>query len=179
MELRALLIGLLCLMLPWWLLAGFGDWLCHRRTRIERTAGPRESALHVVLYLLIAAPLVPALFLQINALLLAFMTAGVLAHMAVSLWDTSYAQPRRHISPLEQQIHSHLEMLPTFALALVVVLHWEAVLNPTWTLTAREQPLPWTGGIWMALALGFLFIVEELLRCLRATRRIDEAPGHA
>lgn len=179
MELRALLIGLLGSTLPLWLLAGFADWLCHRRTLIERTAGPRESALHVVLYLLIVAPLIPALFLQVNALLLAFMTVGVLAHMAVSLWDTSYAQPRRHISPLEQQIHSYLEMLPAFALAVVVVLHWEAVANPTWALAARGQPLPWTGGILTALALGLLFIIEEWLRCLRVARGTGETPSHA
>ena len=36
-------------MLPLWLLAGLGDWLCHRRARIERTSGAPESGMHVVL----------------------------------------------------------------------------------------------------------------------------------
>jgi hypothetical protein len=172
-TLRSLLIALLCLTLPLWLLAGFGDWLCHRRTLIERTAGPRESALHLLLYLTIVVPLGLALFLEINALLLAFMAVGVLAHMAVSLWDTSYAQPRRHIAPLEQQLHSYLEMLPLFALALVAVLHWEAVREPAWTFSVREQPLPpaWSWGVLLALAPGLLLILEELLRCQRAARR--------
>lgn len=170
MELRELLIALLCLSLALWLLAGFGDWLCHRRTKIERTAGPRESAFHLALYLSIVVPLVPALFLEVNALLLAFMALGVLAHMAVSLWDTSYAQPRRHISPLEQQIHSYLEMLPAFGLALVVVLHWEALSEAEWGLTPRPRPLPWSGAVLAALAPGLLFILEELFRCLRVVR---------
>ena len=172
MTLRSLLIGLLCLTLPPWLLAGFADWFCHRRTLIERTAGPRESALHLLLYLSIAVPLGLALFLEINALLLAFMTVCVLAHMAVSLWDTRYAQPRRHISPLEQQIHSYLEMLPVFALALAIVLHWEAVRDPAWSLSVRRQPLPaaWSWGVLLALVPGLLLIVEELLRGLRAAR---------
>jgi len=172
MTLRSLLIDLLCLTLPPWLLAGFADWFCHRRTLIERTAGPRESALHLLLYLSIAVPLGLALFLEINALLLAFMTVCVLAHMAVSLWDTSYAQPRRHISPLEQQIHSYLEMLPVFALALAIVLHWEAVRDPAWSLSVRRQPLPaaWSWGVLLALVPGLLLIVEELLRGLRAAR---------
>jgi len=172
MTLRSLLIILLCLTLPPWLLAGFADWLCHRRALIERTAGPRESALHLLLYLLIAVPLGLALFLETNALLLAFMTACVLAHMAVSLWDTSYAQPRRHISPLEQQIHSYLEMLPVFALALAIVLHWEAVRDPVWAISGRRQPLPatWTWGVLLALCPGLLMIVEELVRCLRVAR---------
>ena len=171
MTLRSLLIVLLCLTLPLWLLAGFGDWLCHRRALIERTSGPRESALHLLLYLLIAVPLALALFLEPNALLLALMAACVLAHMAVSLWDTSYAQPRRHISPLEQQIHSYLEMLPVFALALATVLHWEAVRDPAWAIPARALlPATWTWGVLLALCAGLLIIVEELVRGLRARR---------
>ncbi|HEU5136475.1 MAG TPA: hypothetical protein VFU13_15095 [Steroidobacteraceae bacterium] len=171
---RSLLIILLCLTLPPWLLAGFGDWLCHRRSRIERTSGPRESAMHVLLYLLIAAPLAFGLFLEIDATLLAFMAACVVAHTAVSLWDTGFAQPRRHISPLEQHIHSYLEMLPLFALALVFILHWDAVLNPAWTLSARQHALPlaWAWGVLLALVPGLLLIVEELLRCLRAARHL-------
>jgi hypothetical protein len=173
MTLQSLLIGLLCLTLPLWLLAGFGDWLSHRRSQIDRTAGPRESALHLLLYLLIALPIALALFLEIGTALLLFMTACVLAHMAVSLWDTSFAQPRRHISPLEQQIHSYLEMLPLFAVALAAVLHWNAVVNPAWHWSVRLAPLPtsWTLGVLAALLAGLLLIVEELWRCLRAARR--------
>ena len=104
-------------------------------------------------------------------MLLAFMAACVLAHTAVSLWDTSLAQPRRHISPLEQHIHSYLEMLPLFALAIALVLHWDALLNPTWDLSFRLQPLPgqWTSGVTLALIAGLLLILEELLRCLRTS----------
>ena len=53
-----------------------------------------------------------------------------------------------------------------------VVLHWEAVLNPAW-ISVRLQPLPgaWTWGVTLALFPGLLFIVEELLRCLRAAQR--------
>jgi hypothetical protein len=173
MNLPALLAVLLGLTLPLWLLAGFGDWLCHRRSRIEQTSGPRESALHLLLYLLVAVPLALGLWLEINALLLLIMAAGVLAHMAASLWDTSFAQPRRHISPLEQQVHSHLEMLPLFALALVCVLHWNAVQQPAWTWALRERPLPdvWRWGVMAALVPGMLMIIEELVRCVRAARK--------
>src|SRR4051812_21500107 len=133
---------LLAITLPLWLLAGFGDWWCHRRTLIHRTSGPRESVLHLVLYLVIAVPLALGLFLRINAPLLVFMVACVCAHSAIALWDSSYSQPRRYISPVEQMIHSHLEMLPVFALGLVLVLHWDAVVNPDWSLVARQHPLP-------------------------------------
>jgi hypothetical protein len=172
MTLQTLLISLLCLTLPLWLLAGFGDWLCHRRSQIQRTAGPRESALHLLLYLLIALPVVLALFFEIGTTLLLFTAACVLAHMAVSLWDTSFAQPRRHISPLEQQIHSYLEMLPLFALALAAVLHWNALVHPAWHWSIRLEPLPksWTVGVLLALLAGQLLILEEVVRCLRAAR---------
>jgi hypothetical protein len=175
MTLRSLLIALLCLSLPIWLLAGFGDWLSHRRSRIERTSGPRESALHLLLYLLIAVPLAAALFLEITALLQIFMAACVLAHMGVSLWDTSFSQPRRYIAPLEQQIHSYLEMLPLFAVALVVVLHWDAVRHPAWSLSVRNPPLPtaWISGVLLGLLAGLVMILEELWRCRRVARNDD------
>jgi hypothetical protein len=170
MNLPSLLIALLWVMFGVWLLAGLGDWLCHRRSQIQRSAGTAESALHLLLYLLIAAPIVVALFMEINATVLVFMATCVLAHMAVSLWDTSFAQPRRHISPLEQQIHSYLEMLPLFAVTLAVVLHWEAFVEPEWGWSLRLRPLPpgYRAGVLLALLVGLLLIVEELLRCLRA-----------
>jgi hypothetical protein len=173
MTLHSLVTGLLYLTLPLWLVAGFGDWLCHRRSQIQRTAGPRESALHLCLYLLIAVPIVLALFLEIGTSLLLVMAVCVFAHMACSLLDTSFAQPRRHISPLEQQIHSFLEMLPFFALALAAMLHWNTVVDPAWHWSSRLKPLPksWTLGVLLAMLAGLLLIMEELLRCLRAARR--------
>jgi hypothetical protein len=94
---------------------------------------------------------------------------AVLAHMATSLLDTSYSQPRRHISPLEQQVHSYLEMLPLFAFAIVLVLHAAEWRDPVWRFVARESPLP---PVAVAVTLlGFLaglgMIAEELWRCAR------------
>lgn len=174
-SLRTLLTFLLALTLPLWLLAGMGDWLCHRRTSIERTSGARESILHIALYLVIAVPVVLGLFLEVNASLLMFMVLCVLTHSAISLWDTSYSQPRRYISPVEQMIHSHLEMLPGFALALTITLHWDAVMEPRWAPAIRENPLPamWSTGVLVSLVPGLLLILEELARGLRA-RVTDE-----
>jgi len=165
-------ITLLAITLPLWLLAGFGDWLCHRRTSIQRTAGARESAFHLVLYLVIAVPIVLGLFLEVSTTLLVFMVLCVLAHSAVSLWDTSYAQPRRYISPVEQMIHSHLEMLPVFGLALVIALHWSVVMEPRWTIALRQQPVPdpWRIAALVMLVPGLLMILEELVRGLRVQR---------
>lgn len=156
---------------PAWLAAGFADWLCHRRSDIEQTSGPRESRLHFLLQLEIAVPVIAALFFEIDALLLALMTVAVLAHTATSLWDTYIAQPRRHISPLEQHVHSWLEMLPVFALLIVFTLHFPEG-PPDWTLRTRPTPLP-TSGVLATIALlgiGFAFIGEEWMRGIRASR---------
>jgi hypothetical protein len=174
----ALLISVLFLLAPW-MLAGLGDWLCHRHSLIERTSGPSESALHLLLYLVIAVPIVLVLFLDVNAMLLLFMTACVLAHAAASSWDTGFAQSRRHISPLEQQLHSYQDMLPLLALALVLALNWNALLQPAWNWSLRLNPLPaaWTCGVLLSLAAGLLLVLEELWRCLRSNERQDRQPS--
>jgi hypothetical protein len=174
MTLESLLVSLLAWgIFPLWLAAGGADWLCHRRSRIEETSGTRESWLHVVAFFEIALPVAAALFLQMTALLIVVTGAAVLAHMATSLLDTSYSQPRRHISPLEQQVHSHLEMLPLFAFALVLVLHAGEWRDPVWRFVAREPPLPVAAvaATLLALLAALGMIVEEWWRCARRANR--------
>lgn len=167
MALQSLLWHLLAYgVFPAWILAAFADWLCHRHTAIELTSGPRESSLHLLLHAEIAVPVLLGLYLDINAGLLAFMAACVLAHLATTLWDTSYAQPLRYISPIEQQVHSWLEMMPVFAWLLVAALHAEAFADPQWRPAWRVDtvPRPWSVVVPVALAAGFALIVEEYLR---------------
>jgi hypothetical protein len=130
--------------------------------------------MHLLLFTQIAAPLVAALFLRVDALLLAFMFVAVLAHSACSFADTAYTQPRRHIAPIEQQIHGFLEVLPLAAVALVVVLHWPAIQQPEWKFAARPDALPRrvVAVVLLALLAGLALILEELSRGLRA-RAID------
>jgi hypothetical protein len=154
-------------LLPLWLAAGGADWLCHRRSAIERTSGPEEPLIHVVLFLQIALPAWLALWLEVTAAMLLLMTAGVLAHMATSWWDTTYAQPRRHIAPIEQQVHSWLEMLPLFALVLVALLHAREIAEPRWSFVLRDSPLPGWRWVTLGFSLGLGFILEEYWRCRR------------
>jgi hypothetical protein len=172
LSLESLLIGLLAwAIFPLWLVAGGADWLCHRRSRIEETSGTRESWLHVVQFAEVAVPTIAALFLRLNALMVVVAGVGVLAHMATALLDTAYSQPRRHISPLEQQVHSYLEMLPLFAFAIVLVLSIDAGewREPVWRFVARETPLPAAAVVATLLALLATLgtIAEELWRCAR------------
>lgn len=169
---------LLYFILPLWFVAGLADWLCHRATRIEATAGAKESLIHLLMFAEIGVPLLAALFLEINALVIALMIVAFLAHEATALWDVSYAVTRREVTPFEQHVHSFLEMLPLMATAFVAVLHWPQVLalfglgpEPArFDLTWKQEPLP-VAYIAAVLIAALLFellpYLEELWRGLR------------
>lgn len=173
---------LLYVLLPLWLAAGFADWLCHRRTDIAHTSGTRESALHLLMLLEVGVPLQAALFLQINAGLILLMLVCFLAHELTALWDVSMAVQQRRVSPIEQHVHSFLELIPFMAISVVCLLHWDqasALLPGQWEraqfeLRRKEPALPdaYVAGIITAtLLLSVLPYLEELLRCHRAARR--------
>jgi hypothetical protein len=103
---------LLYFVLPLWLAAGLADYLCHRASGIARTSGYKESLLHLLMFAEIAVPLLAALFLEINALIILLMIAGFVVHQLTALWDVSFAIDKRDVAPLEQHVHSFLEMLP-------------------------------------------------------------------
>jgi hypothetical protein len=183
MDIRDLIVGaLLYFLFPLWLLAGVGDYICHRRTGIERTSGVGESALHVLQAIEVGVPLVAGLFFEINALVLAIMATGVTAHMLTALWDGFYTSKLRRISPLEQHIHSHLEYVPLVALLLLSLLYWDQVRAlfgfsaglHSFTLEPKRQPID-PGYIVAVLAPIVLLqgglLVEEFIRTLRYARR--------
>lgn len=168
--------------LPLWLMAGIADWLCHRRSDIEHTAGPKESLLHLVMFGEMAVPLLAALVLEINALVFLIMIVAFVAHQLTAYWDISYAASRRYISPFEQQVHSVLEIMPLAAGLLVATLHWPQLLalfgagdEPArFTLELKREPLPVPlvlGVVAAAALLELLPYLEELWRTLRATVR--------
>src|SRR5512146_1114901 len=110
---------LLFLIFPLWIVAGLADYVLHKRTRIEETAGTKESLLHLVQLGETGIPVVFALLLDINALIFLVMLTGLVLHEVTALWDVSYASRRRYVSPLEQHVHSFMEVLPLTALLLV------------------------------------------------------------
>jgi ABC-type spermidine/putrescine transport system permease subunit I len=164
--------------LPLWLVAGFGDYLCHRASHIESTSGPKESLLHLFQLSEMAIPTLAAIFLEINALIIAVMIGCLLLHEATAIWDVSYAYRTREVRPIEQHIHSFLEMLPLMGLLVIVTLHWGQFLalfglgveRPLLEFRLKQPPLPWL-YVSVILVLVFLFEVlpylEELVRGLR------------
>ncbi|WP_444634536.1 diguanylate cyclase [Cupriavidus oxalaticus] len=173
-------------LVPLWLLAGTGDWLCHRLTHIERNAGVRESLLHMLMLAEVGLPLLMVLFLEVNALVIAVVLAALVIHEATAWWDVQYASKRRHIAPVEQHMHSLLEVLPMAAASYVVVMHWGQFLalfgagSETARLALAWKPVPlppgYLGGLLVAVALlGGLPYLEELWRCHRWRKREREA----
>ena len=165
--------------LPIWLLAGFADWLCHRASHIESTTGAKESLIHLLMFAEVGGPLLAGMFLNINALIIAMMIAAFLIHEATAFWDVSYATTARTVAPVEQHVHSFLEMIPLVALVSVISLHWGQFLalfgggteSAKFGLAWKPEPLP-TGYIASVMAAILLFellpYVEEFLRGLRA-----------
>ncbi|GHF07535.1 MULTISPECIES: diguanylate cyclase [Streptomyces] len=169
---RVLLYGVL----PFWFVPSVADWVMHRRTHIEETTGVRESAVHLLMMAEAGLPLTVGLVAKINPLVLSLMGGAALAHGATALWDVTLATREREVRPVEQHIHSFLEVLPLTAAAITLCLHWEAVRGgrgaaDAWKLVPKERPLPAGYLASVAAAVG-LFVAlpygEEMLRCLRA-----------
>lgn len=170
----------LLVLLPAWLLVGLGDWWCHRRTRIEDTAGPRESALHLALAGEAAVAVLPALFFEINALILVVIVVAFVAHELTTTLDFHIATPARSITPLEMRLHDYLTAIPFASMLLIFATHTEQALaifgagseNADWGLRWKSPQLPLSYLVVWLLAAGCLNItpfLEEFLRCLRVS----------
>jgi hypothetical protein len=171
---------------PLWVLAGLADWLCHRATGIAHTAGPRESLLHLLLLAEMAIPVLAVLFFDVNALVIAVMLVALVAHQLTTLWDLRYAASKRNVPPIEQQVHSYLELLPLTGAILLVIAHWPQFLalfglgsEPArFGLEVRDPPLPLA---YVATLLGAVLLldvlpyVQELVSGLAAARSRDAA----
>jgi hypothetical protein len=78
------------------------------------------------------------------------MARAFLLHEATALWDVTYASQHRTVTPVEQHVHSYLEMVPLMALSFIAVLHWPQVLalsgvngyKRDWGIRLKPQPLP-------------------------------------
>jgi hypothetical protein len=168
------LVGLLWAFYPPWLLAGWLDFRCHRRTDLAHTSGVRESAYHLAMLVQVGAGLVAALALApTHALLLGLVLLAVV-HGLIAVADTRWADGRRRIGVLEQHVHGLLDVLPLLGLALYLVMHWpqpEQLAAADWSLRWRDPPLSATTWL-LVLVPAALFAVwpgvAEFVRARRA-----------
>jgi hypothetical protein len=168
--------------LPAWFIPGLLDWNQHRRTRIERTSGTRESLIHLLMTE-VGVPLTLCLLCEINPLVLTTIFAAVAAHEATALWDVSTAeQSGRRVTTWEQHVHSFLESMPIMAASALCCLRWRQVREllggvrnrDAWRLRWKQERLP--TGYLAAIGAGVVGAIvvpygEELLRCVTTNDR--------
>jgi hypothetical protein len=172
------LFVLMYVVLPLWVVAGFVDYLCHRRTHVERASGTAESAIHWLMLGEVGVPLLAAVFLKVDALIMAFMILCLVAHEVTGYLDLQIAMRTRNVTAFEQQIHSVLEMMPLTAMLLLFILHWPQALalfgggtaHADWSLTLKEPPTWWalTPPAIAFLLLAIFPYAEEFVRGWRA-----------
>jgi hypothetical protein len=175
---------LMYVLVPAWFVPGVADWVMHRKTRIERTSGLRESLVHALMMGEISVPVTLVLLCEVNPALLALCTATGLVHEGTAIWDVQLAEHGgREVRPAEQHIHSFLESLPFMAISALLCLHWEQVANRGgWLspprLRRRRLPAAYLAAVFggMAGLIGLPY-AEEAWRCARALRTLG--PGDA
>jgi hypothetical protein len=175
------LFVLMYVVLPLWVVAGFVDYLCHRRTHVERASGTAESAIHWLMLGEVGVPLLAAVFLKVDALIMVFMILCLIAHEITGYIDLQIAMRTRNVTAFEQQIHSVLEMMPLIAMLLLFTLHWPQALalfgagaeHADWSLALKEPPTWWalTPPAIAFLLLAIFPYAEEFVRGLRAAHR--------
>jgi hypothetical protein len=143
---------------------------------------------HLLMLAEAGVPAVLGLFFEVNAGVLLASFAAFLAHEATAMWDVAYAEKRRRVTPLEQHIHSYLEIGPLMAVALLTALHWDqarALLRlgdgtADFSLRPKKEPLQQTYVVGLLAAIaacGALPYLEEFVRCYRYSRTVAPLPA--
>ncbi|MDQ6929186.1 MAG: diguanylate cyclase [Candidatus Eremiobacteraeota bacterium] len=169
--------------MPLWIVPGFGDYLFHRKTKIEKTSGTHESLIHGLMMTSIGVPALMGLLCEVNALAIATFLGAFVVHEALVIWDADYANGRRYISPGEQHCHSFLEVLPFTSLSFMLCVHWDQALAlagigpepPRFNVEPKKEPIPpaFVGGLLLAIGLFIaLPYAEEFVRCYRSDRTL-------
>ena len=147
-----------------WLLAGLGDFLRHRRTDLPHTSGVAESLSHLVQLALLALAIVTGLAFEMGRAIALSLFVLVALHAAVGYWDTRIAFDRRRVvAPLEQHIHSVLDMAPWIAFAWGVATTWPAAASAGWEIALRRPALPLATWLAVLLPAAVLSVAPALL----------------
>lgn len=122
-----------------WLLAGCGDFACHRRTDLPHTSGLHESILHLIQLALVGAAVLLAVLFEMGRTLAAALLIAVIVHALIGYVDTRVAFAKRALWPAEQHLHSVLDMAPWIAFACAVAFTWPDAIAPGWQWTLRVE----------------------------------------
>jgi hypothetical protein len=114
--------SLLYVLPPVWLASSLADWACHRYSRIENTAGVKESLIHLLLLGEMGIPVLATAFLEITSPVILTMISAFLVHEVTVYSDLRVAVAEREVTPIEQMVHSFMEIIPLIGIWLVSVL---------------------------------------------------------
>lgn len=147
-----------------WLGAGTFDFWLHRASGIESTSGLRESTLHLAQIAVLGLATILWLSFRSSPAFFAMLLALVLLHAVAGYWDTRVAYPKRAIRPLEQHVHSILDIAPWIAAGAI---YWAMPSEPYGPLLTLEPKPPalWLFALMPALLLTGLPAVYEFWRC--------------
>lgn len=160
--------------LPLLIAAAFFDWLCHRATKIEATSGLRENVVHWLMFGQIGTAVMVVAAFETNLAVLLWVGAAFALHELTVWLELRYTVDKREVRPIEQVVHSFMELLPLVAFALLVVL-----AAPDFALRLRREHWP-AGYTFYTIAAVLLFnilpLAEETWRCFRRRTRPPPAP---
>jgi hypothetical protein len=167
---------LLYLVFPLWVVAGFADWACHRRTGIALTSGLKENLLHLLMLVEVGVGMVAVALLEINAAVLVLVLAVFVVHELTVYWDLHYSTLLRDVGPFEQMVHSLLEILPLLSLSLLAASAWPQALALVgigeeardWTLRPKADPWPpalLQVGLMLSVIFNLLPLLQETWSC--------------
>lgn len=139
-----------------WLCAGLFDFLCHKRTDLPHTSGVVESSLHWVQLALIGAGIVLVMVFDTGKAVVVIALALVATHAVVGYLDTRSAFGRRTLLPIEQHIHSVLDMAPIIAWVWLAATAWPEMAGSDWALARRRPALDLS--LWIAVLLPALLL---------------------
>jgi hypothetical protein len=168
--------------LPMWIFMRLADYFCHRASDIEHTSGTLESTMHLAQFGLVGVPLLAGLLLRVDTGVLILAAVFAILHHIVAFVDVRYANKTRVVYPIEQMIHSFLEILPLTALILLGCLNFDqlealtgvGIAAADFGLHLRKPALPiWYVATVLSAAFGIGLgpFLEEFIRCLAAQPR--------
>jgi lysylphosphatidylglycerol synthetase-like protein (DUF2156 family) len=135
-----------------WLSAGFGDFICHRVTDLPHTSGVAESFTHLLQLAILGLAFVIGLVFEMGTTITLVVGALVAGHAIVGYWDTRIAFRRRRVLlPVEQHIHSVLDMAPIVAFAWIIARTWPEVVSRNWNVELRMPAA--SVSTWLALLI--------------------------
>lgn len=174
---------LLYAVLPLWSAAGLADWWCHRRSGIERTAGRRENLYHLLLFGIMAIGAAITVTFHASGLVLVLLLCLFAIHEGVTWLELRFVTGLRSVAPLEQMVHSFLELLPLVALALLTVEWLAASADPPalWSIRLRSN-LEIYPFVLVAAAISVANVaplLEETWRCLHVRGASTQGPPPA